>query len=44
MDLVRIETDEGLVGSVDCTDWGANPAVAATVELYGQFMIGRDPH
>ena len=43
MDLVKIETGEGLVGWGDCTDSGAAPAVAATVELYGQFVIGRDP-
>ncbi len=42
--FVKIETDEGLVGWGDCTDWGAAPAVAAAVELYAQYVIGRDPH
>lgn len=42
--FVKIETDEGLVGWGDCIDWGAAPAVAAAVELYAQYVIGRDPH
>ncbi len=41
---MKIETDEGLIDWGDCTDWGAAPTVAAAVELYGQFVIGRDPH
>ncbi|MFW6174173.1 MAG: mandelate racemase/muconate lactonizing enzyme family protein [Chloroflexota bacterium] len=42
--FVKVETDAGITGWGDCTDWGGAPAVAATVEHYGQFVIGRDPH
>jgi galactonate dehydratase len=41
--FVKIETDEGTVGWGDCTDWDAAPAIAATVELLGERMIGKDP-
>jgi L-alanine-DL-glutamate epimerase-like enolase superfamily enzyme len=41
--FVKIETDQGVVGWGDCTDWGSAPAVARTVEHYSQWVVGRDP-
>ena len=42
--FVKIETsDDGVVGWGDCTDWGSPTAVAATVERYSEWVIGRDP-
>jgi galactonate dehydratase len=41
--FVKVETDAGTVGWGDCTDWDAAPAIAATVELLGERMIGKDP-
>ena len=42
--FVKVETDEpGLFGWGDCTDWGSPGPVAATVERYGEWVIGRDP-
>lgn len=41
--FVKVETDEGTVGWGDCTDWDAAPAIAATVEMLGERMIGKDP-
>ena len=42
--FVKIEPDQpGLVGWGDCTDWGAAGPIAATVERYGEWVIGRDP-
>jgi L-alanine-DL-glutamate epimerase-like enolase superfamily enzyme len=42
--FVKIETsDPGLVGWGDCTDWGSPGPVAATVERYSEWVIGRDP-
>jgi L-alanine-DL-glutamate epimerase-like enolase superfamily enzyme len=42
--FVKIETNEpGLVGWGDCTDWGSPGPVAATVERYAAWVIGRDP-
>ena len=42
--FVKIETsDAGLVGWGDCTDWGSPGPVAATVERYAEWVIGRDP-
>lgn len=41
--FVKVETDEGLVGWGDCTDWDAAPAIASTVEMLTGRMIGRDP-
>ena len=42
--FVRVETDQpGLVGWGDCTDWGSPGPVAATVDRYGEWVIGRDP-
>lgn len=42
--FVKIETSEpGLVGWGDCTDWGSPGPVAATVERYAEWVVGRDP-
>jgi L-alanine-DL-glutamate epimerase-like enolase superfamily enzyme len=41
--FVKVETDEGTVGWGDCTDWDAAVPIAATVELLGERMIGKDP-
>jgi len=42
--IVKIETnDAGVVGWGDCTDWGSPGPVAATVERYAEWIIGRDP-
>lgn len=42
--FVKIETsDDGVVGWGDCTDWGSATAVAATVERYSEWVVGRDP-
>ncbi|MBX3051828.1 MAG: mandelate racemase/muconate lactonizing enzyme family protein [Caldilineaceae bacterium] len=42
--FVKVETDQpGLVGWGDCTDWGSPGPVAATVERYSEWVIGRDP-
>jgi L-alanine-DL-glutamate epimerase-like enolase superfamily enzyme len=42
--FVRVETNEpGLIGWGDCTDWGSPGPVAATVERYAEWVVGRDP-
>ena len=42
--FVKVETSEpGLIGWGDCTDWGSPGPVAATVERYAEWVIGRDP-
>ncbi len=42
--FVKVETSEpGLVGWGDCTDWGSPGPVAATVERYAEWVVGRDP-
>jgi L-alanine-DL-glutamate epimerase-like enolase superfamily enzyme len=42
--FVKVETsDPGLVGWGDCTDWGAPGPIAATVERFADFVVGRDP-
>lgn len=42
--FVKVETNQpGLVGWGDCTDWGSPGPVAATVERYAEWVIGRDP-
>jgi galactonate dehydratase len=42
--FVKVETsDPGLVGWGDCTDWGSPGPVAATVERYAEWVIGKDP-
>lgn len=42
--FVKIETsDPGVIGWGECTDWGSPGPVAATVERYAEWIIGRDP-
>lgn len=42
--FVKIETsDPGVVGWGDCTDWGSPGPIAATVERYAEWVVGRDP-
>ena len=42
--FVKVETSEpGLIGWGDCSDWGSPGPVAATVERYAEWAIGRDP-
>ena len=42
--FVKVETsDPGVIGWGDCTDWGSPGPVAATVERYAEWIIGRDP-
>lgn len=41
--FVKIETDEGLVGWGDCTDWGSPGPIAAMVERLSEFVVGLDP-
>ena len=42
--FVKVETDQpGLIGWGDCTDWGSPGPVAATVERYSEWVMGRDP-
>jgi galactonate dehydratase len=41
--FVKIETDSGIVGWGDCTEWQAAYSVAATVNQLGENMIGKDP-
>ncbi|CAN5724566.1 mandelate racemase/muconate lactonizing enzyme family protein [soil metagenome] len=42
--FVKVETSEpGLIGWGDCTDWGSPGPVAATIERYSEWVIGRDP-
>jgi len=41
--FVKIETDEGVVGWGDCSDWDVAPAIAKMVEYLGEMVVGRDP-
>ena len=42
--FVKVETsDPGVIGWGDCTDWGSPGPVAATIERYSEWVIGRDP-
>ena len=42
--FVKVETsDPGVIGWGDCSDWGSPGPVAATVERYSEWVIGRDP-
>jgi len=42
--FVKVETsDPGVVGWGDCTDWGSPGPVAATVERYSEWVVGKDP-
>ncbi|MDA1280164.1 MAG: mandelate racemase/muconate lactonizing enzyme family protein [Chloroflexi bacterium] len=41
--FVKVDTDAGIVGWGDCTEWQAAYSVAGTVNQLGEIMIGRDP-
>jgi L-alanine-DL-glutamate epimerase-like enolase superfamily enzyme len=42
--FVKVETsDPGVVGWGDCTDWGSPGPVAATIQRYSEWVLGRDP-
>ena len=41
--FVKVETSDGTVGWGDCTDWDAAPAIAGTVHMLADKVIGRDP-
>jgi len=41
--FVKIETDDGIIGWGDCTDWGSAQIVAKMVEDLGEKIIGLDP-
>lgn len=41
--FVRVETDNGLVGWGDCTDWGGARPVAAMIEALEPYVVGEDP-
>ena len=41
--LVKVETDSGLVGWGDCTEWDAFPGVVAMVDHLRPLVIGKDP-
>ena len=41
--FVKVETDAGLVGWGDCTEWDAWPGVVAMVEHLTPMIVGRDP-
>jgi len=42
--FVKIETsDPGVIGWGECTDWGSPGPVAAAVNRYAEWIIGRDP-
>ncbi|NQU97797.1 MAG: mandelate racemase/muconate lactonizing enzyme family protein [Chloroflexi bacterium] len=41
--FVKVETDEGVVGWGDCSDWDAAPVIAKMVEFLGEMIVGRDP-
>jgi L-alanine-DL-glutamate epimerase-like enolase superfamily enzyme len=42
--FVKVETSApGVVGWGDCTDWGSPGPVAATIQRYSEWVLGRDP-
>lgn len=41
--FVKVETDDGIVGWGDCTDWGSAVIVSKMVEDLGERIIGEDP-
>jgi galactonate dehydratase len=41
--FVKVETDEGVVGWGDCTEWDAWPGVVGMLEHLAPLVIGRDP-
>jgi len=42
--FVKVETDEGITGYGDCSDWGLAPSVAKAVKLLASEVIGEDPN
>ena len=41
--FVKVETDEGITGWGDSSDWEASFATCKAVDFLGQFLIGLDP-
>ncbi|MEE2659196.1 MAG: mandelate racemase/muconate lactonizing enzyme family protein [Candidatus Latescibacterota bacterium] len=41
--IVKVETDEGVVGWGDCTEWDAWPGVVSMVHHLKERVIGKDP-
>jgi L-alanine-DL-glutamate epimerase-like enolase superfamily enzyme len=41
--FVKVETDQGVVGWGDCTEWDAWPGVVAMIEHLRPLVVGRDP-
>lgn len=41
--FVKVETDSGIVGWGDCTEWDAFPGVVAMVEHMKPLVVGKDP-
>jgi L-alanine-DL-glutamate epimerase-like enolase superfamily enzyme len=41
--FVKIETDSGLIGWGDCTDWGCAGPISKMVERLSEYVIGEDP-
>lgn len=41
--FVKVETDEGVVGWGECTDWEVHEGVVKLVEVFSEHVIGRDP-
>ncbi len=41
--FVKVETDDGVVGWGDCTEWDAWPGVVAMIDHLAPLVIGRDP-
>lgn len=41
--FVKVETDSGIVGWGDCSEWDAFPAVVGMVEHLKPLVIGKDP-
>ena len=41
--MVRVETDEGIVGYGESGAWGYLEASAAVIEKYGRYLVGKNP-
>jgi L-alanine-DL-glutamate epimerase-like enolase superfamily enzyme len=41
--FVKVETDEGITGYGDCSDWGLATSVAEAVRLLAHEVVGEDP-
>src|ERR1700761_6750879 len=41
--LVRIETDEGIIGIGESGTWGQLEASAASITKYAEYLVGKDP-